>query len=289
MRKQDWYHEYLQSEKAEHVQFLGRFDLTSDRKIIAKDIIKTLKLTDEVRKSCDNWEQYLTQIIIRAEESRILVLRNSIVGDNTYRKLDVDEFKGFAISDSLAPLIFINENDYKTAQIFTLVHEMVHLWIGESGVSNPDYMLRSNEQKGDIEQFCDAVAAEVLVPIDDFEVRWEQDIKLEDKFPKLARHYRVSQFVILRRAYDSDKITRNQFTASYDDLLHKIRTRSEGGGGNYFRLVLSRNSTTLTKSLVSAANEGQLLPTETARLLNIKISKLNAVQNFIMLGDYAGA
>lgn len=282
-RKQDWYHEYLEEETAAPVQFVGKFNLGNDPKVIAVDIANTLGINDDLRETCNDWRQFLLELMRRAEKARVLVMRSGIVGSNTYRILDVQEFRGFAISDGLAPLIFINENDYKTAQIFTLVHELAHLWTGNSGISNLDF--RSKQQSNAIDQFCDRVAAEVLVPSDDFLIRWGDFTSLERNLDRLARHYRVSTFVILRRAYDSDKVDTQQFEQLYETLLQRITPRRTDGGGHYYKSVLSRNSPTLTKSLIAAASEGRVLPTEVSKLLNIKISKISTLETFIELGE----
>lgn len=280
-RKQEWYREYLQEEDASPLPFVGRFTVEDDPKNVGRDIQDTLAIDDKLRQNCDSWQDFLTEFVRRAEQSRILVLRSGIVGSNTHRLLDVEEFRGFAITDNLAPLIFINETDYKVAQIFTLAHELVHLWIGKSGISNPNYVLRSREQKNTIDRFCDSTAAEVLVPTDDFLVRWSHLDSLDKNLDRLARHYRVSPFVILRRAHELEEIQDEKFQSKYHELLKKPRRKKEDGGGNYYNLVLSRNSVTLTRSLILATSEGRVLPTEAARLLNVGVTKLNAIENYV--------
>jgi Zn-dependent peptidase ImmA (M78 family) len=283
-RKQEWYHDYLKEEDSSIVPFIGKFTRNQDPINIASDIRNTLGIDDTLRQECDNWEEFLKRMIYRTELHHVLVFRSGIVGNNTHRKLDVQEFRGFAISDDLAPVIFINENDYKTAQIFTLAHELAHLWIGASGISNPNYALRSNQQRHIIDQFCDKVAAEILIPSDDFLMRWNGFIKLDNNLNRLARHYRVSAFVVLRRAYEFDKITDKIFNDKYEELLTRIK-RKKSTGGDFYKSVLSRNSATLTKSLIMATSEGRVLPTEAARLLNVKVTRLNAVESFILFGE----
>jgi Zn-dependent peptidase ImmA (M78 family)/DNA-binding XRE family transcriptional regulator len=283
-RKQEWYRQYLEEENAFPIPFVGKFKLDDDPNAVAADVRGTLGIDNKLRQECHSWEEFLKELVYRAEEARVLVLRSGIVLSNTHRKLDVEEFRGFAISDDLAPLIFINENDFKAAQIFTLAHELAHIWVGKSGVSNPNYMLRSKQQQNTIDQFCDRIAAEILIPNDDFLIRWNGFSSLDDNLDKLARHYRVSAFVVLRRAFEFDMIPDDTFRAKYQELLAKSR-KKKSGGGDYYSLVLSRNSAILTKSLILAASEGRLLPTEAAGLLNLKVSRLNAVESYILFGE----
>jgi Zn-dependent peptidase ImmA (M78 family)/transcriptional regulator with XRE-family HTH domain len=285
-RKQQWYHDYLEQDNASPIPFIGRFNLNDDTKTIAVDISKTLNISNYMRQECNSWEQFLTEFIRRAERARVLVLRSGIVGSNTHRQLNVQEFRGFAISDDLAPLVFINGRDYKTAQIFTLAHELAHLWIGQSGISNPDYMLRSKEQRHRIDQVCDSIAAEVLIPSVDFLLRWDDSYELDDNLDRIARKYRVSTFVVLRRAYEFGKIQRELFVLKYGELLGRVTRKKTDDGGDYYKLVLSRNSRTFTSALVVATGEGRVLPKEAAALLNIRVSKLRAIENSVLASEF---
>ena len=283
-RKQEWYHDHLEEEEASPVPFIGKYTINDNPNIIASDIRNTLGIDDTLRRECDSWEEFLKRLIYRAEIHQVLVLRSGIVGGDTHRSLNPKEFQGFAISDKLAPVIFINDKDYKTAQIFTVAHELTHLWIGQSGISNLNYALRSKQQRHIIDQFCDNIAAEVLIPSDDFLMRWNDFTKIESNINHLAHHYRVSAFVVLRRAYEVNKITDMVFKDKYQDLLSKIKAK-KGGGGEYYSSVISRNSATFTKSIIMALSEGRALPTEVASLLNVKIAKLNAVESYLLSGE----
>ncbi len=283
-RKQQWYREYLIGESVPKIEFIGKFNLTENPLKIAADIQATLGIDDELRRNSFTWEQFLTRLIRQAEAARVLVLRNGVVGNNTYRKLDIQEFRGFAICDDIAPLVFINGSDYKTAQIFTLVHELVHLWVGQSGISNPDYMLRPDQQSNQIDQLCDNVAAEVLVPRDMFVAKWDDLREIDYNLNQLAASFRVSSFVILRRGYTLDIISTSTFHSKYNELLTKVKPKRADSGGDFHNLLRSRNSPTLTNTLITGVAEGTVSPPQAARLLNVRIGSLHNIESHILVG-----
>lgn len=289
LRKQEWYREYRQTEGAESLPFSGRFSLSDSPEIIAADIVTTLGIDASMRQQAQNWEEFLRQLVQRAEAAGVIVLRNGVVGNNTHRKLSVAEFRGFAISDDLAPLIFVNGQDAKTAQIFTTAHELAHLWVGESGISNPDYVRRPSEQANPIDRLCDQVAAETLVPRTDFLLRWRESESLPINLQRLAIHYRVSRFVVLRRAYDSNKVSFDEYRESYDELVSNLTLGRGQGGGDFYRTLLIRNSGTLTRTLLAAASEGRTPELEAARLLNVKVRTLQDLRDRLSTGAMPGA
>lgn len=280
LRKQEWYREYLKAEGADSVPFIGRFNGAAPR-VVAADITNTLGIDRQFRQTCLTWEDFLTKFVRKAEGARVLVLRSSFVGSNTRRPLDVDEFRGFAISDTLTPLVFINSRDSKAAQIFTLAHELAHLWIGASGISNPDYTERSGHQWHTTDRHCDNIAAEVLVPAADFTSAWGDSKSLDANVGDLARRYKVSAIVVLRRAYDLNKIQADVYRMKYQELLSEsIKARQ--GTGTFYPTFLARNSTTFTTTLMVAAAEGRVSPKETAMLLNVRLGTLRSVEKHVL-------
>lgn len=272
LRKQEWYRSYLEGEGAKPLSFIGRFSSTSSVHAIAAEIDDTLGISREIRRNADNWEKFLRDLIIKAEEIGVLVLRNRIVGNNTHRPLDVEEFRGFVVSDDIAPLIFLNGADAKSAQIFTLAHELAHLWIGQSGISNPDYRKRASEQKHPVERICDSVAAQALVPEQDFLSGWDFGVSLERNIDQLTRHFRVSRVVILRRAYELDRISDEEYWDYYHKVLPKGRGATrQGEGGDFYRNLLVRNSRTFATKVVEAVLRGEITDRVGARLLNVQI------------------
>jgi len=157
--KRDWYRKYLLENGADELNFVGSFSVNDDTVAIANNIREKLNLDNPISNSARNKDDYYDFIGRRSEDIGILVFRNGVVKSNTHRALDPDEFLGFALADKIAPSIFLNAADKTAAKIFTLAHELAHLWLGESGVIGV-----STETQNKIELKCNAVAAEVLVP-----------------------------------------------------------------------------------------------------------------------------
>ena len=299
LRKQEWYRSYLEDERAAPLPFIGRFSTDSSVEAIAAEIDHTLAISREVRQRANTWGDFLNDLILRAEavgvlvpEVRqrantwgdflndlilraeavgVLVLTSSVVANNTHRRLSVEEFRGFVISDDLAPLIFLNGADAKSARIFTVAHELAHLWIGQSGISNPDYRKRAREHAHPIERLCDRVAAQALVPKTDFLVGWDSRASLGTNITQLTRHFRVSRIVILRRAYELERVTDSE----YRDYFNKTRplgerAKGQGGGGDFYKNLLVRNSRRFARTLVEAVLQRRISDQTAARLLNVQ-------------------
>jgi Zn-dependent peptidase ImmA (M78 family) len=278
-RKQDWFRNYLVGEHVSELEFAGKFTVDDDPKSIASDIRETLRINDDLRQLSSTWNQFFTALVRRAEDSRILVLRNSVVFNNTYRKLDVNEFRGFVIFDKIAPIIFINTRDYQTAQIFTLIHEIAHIWIGVGGISNLDFKLKDEQQRVKVDSVCDSIASEVLVPENQFFSRWNDSRPVDDNISRLALNFKVSSFVILRRAYNLDKISKEIFMDNYHDLLSKIRPKPKEPGGDFYAMLKARNSYTLTATLMAGLLNGTVTANEASLLLNVRSTSLKGIES----------
>ncbi|MBN2238878.1 MAG: ImmA/IrrE family metallo-endopeptidase [Dehalococcoidales bacterium] len=285
LRKQQWYREYQQENEANGFPFVGKYSQADNPKIIAEDIVNTFKINQNMRDETHNWEQFLQLFIRKVEELGVLIFRNGIVGNNTHRPLDVEEFRGFVISDNIAPVIFINGKDAKTAQIFTLAHELAHLWMGQTGVSNPNYLFRLMDPQNDIERHANQVAAETLLPSQELSSKWNNSISKTENIEILARQYRISKFVVLRRAFDNDKLSKAEYFNYYEELINGHHRPTGSSGGNFYKTLLARNSTTLTTTLLIACAEGRISTKDTASLLNVKVSTIPVIQREIFKGS----
>ena len=286
MNKQQWFREYRESEGVEELPFVGRFAVSNPAETVAADIREIVGV-DEARSRASNWEGFLRELSRSVEELGVMVLRSGVVRNDTHRPLDVEEFRGFAITDEVAPLIFINGRDFRGAQIFTLVHELAHIWVGEAGVSNPDYSMRSIEQESDVERFCNRVAAETLVPAQDFQHRWDQaGDTAEVSLRFLARHYRVSSMVVLRQAYELDLISAEVYWEGYRQSVAWAVSAdtAAASGGNFYYTLTARNGTWFTSAVISSVADGSLLYREAADLLNVHPKTLPGIAGHLFGG-----
>jgi len=233
--KQDWYRDLMREQKASKLKFVGSFDLTADVGDVASGIRNTLGLTPAFRSKVKDWADHVSRLAKAAEEARILVMRSSVVGNLTRLSVSYKEMQGFAIADDLAPLVFVNSGDFKAPQVFTLAHELAHIWIGQSGIDNPD---ETKPGKNAVEAFSNRVAAEVLVPHDEFLAEWRGS-DAQANVEKLAREFWVSAFVVLRRARDLGKIGAAEYEALSKSAAAKV-TKAKPGGGSYYRNVNAR-------------------------------------------------
>ncbi len=179
---------------------------------IVADIRNTLGLSYNWAGCFKTWQEALDELIIYVENAGIITAFNGVVDNNTHRSLEVTDCRGFVLVDKIAPLIFVNNADSKAAQMFTIVHELAHIWIGHSAAFDFRKLEPADNEK---EKLCDKIAAEFLVPKVLFNDVWQK----ESDIKKLARYFKVSEIVIARRALDFDKISRSRFFEFYDDYI----------------------------------------------------------------------
>jgi Zn-dependent peptidase ImmA (M78 family) len=263
-QRQEWYRDYARSTKEKPVQFVGSADQSIDIAVVAERIRHALKFDLEERRRIPTWAEALRKFIEQADDLGVLVMVNGVVGSNNRRKLDPGEFRGFALSDDLAPLVFINGADTKAAQMFTLAHELVHIWLGQSALSDVEPMSLPTQP---IERWCNRVAAEILVPLDVLRKEYRRDGDLREEVDRLARRFKVSTLVILRRIYDAGNLTQGQFWQFYHEEFDRLVSIPRGSGGNFYLTQAVRVGKRFARALVVSTLEGQTLHRDAFRLL----------------------
>lgn len=255
-RRQDWLREDLIETGHTPLGFVGRHHHNGNYAAIAAEMRETLGLSADWAQSLPNWSSTLTSLRDALDAAGILVVFNGVVGNNTRRKLNPDEFQGFALVDEYAPLIFVNNADFKAAQMFTLAHELAHLCIGEEGVSALESLLPSAHA---VEQFCDAAAAEFLVSESELRDFWPAAAQSGDPYQQIARRFKVSRIVAARRALDLELIDRATFFDFYNQ--HKGQgtpRRQDTDGGDFWNTQRWRIGPRFAAHVVRAARAGRL-------------------------------
>lgn len=282
-QRQDWYRDEARTSGESPLQFVGSLDTSVEVSFAGARLRDALGFDVEQRGGLATWSEALRQFIESAEDLGVLVMVSGIVGSNTHRSLDPEEFRGFVLSDALAPLVFVNGADTKAAQMFTLAHEIAHLWLGESGVSNPQ---ATTMPTGTTERWCNRVAAELLAPAEVVRDEFDPSVDLESEAGRLARRFKVSTLVILRRIHDLGELSREEFLSAYQDETGRLQALQERrGGGDAIRNVGPRVSKRLARALVVSTLEGRTSYTESFRLLGLrKLSTFEGVAKSLGMG-----
>lgn len=199
------------------------------------------------------------------------MLRSGVVRNNNTRPLSVSEFQGFAITDPIVPLIFINAKDFVNAKIFTLAHELAHIWLGVSGISNADENPALNRPHLEVEDFCNRIAAEVLVPQDELRERWERGRGFQ-QIDRLAGVFKVSSIVTLRRAFEVGMVSQDEFRAILPQTKRSQTPSKKSDGGNFYNTEDARHSPKIMQAVYEDVRAGNTSYREGANLLDVKVT-----------------
>jgi len=263
-QRQEWYRDFARSMGDPPLSFVGSVPAAADVVPTAARIRHALGFDLENRRQMPTWTDALRRFIEQADALGVLVMVSGAVGSNNRRNLDPREFRGFALVDDLAPLVFINGADSKAAQMFTLAHELVHLWLGQSALSDAQ---AASVPEHVVERWCNQVAAELLVPLDAFRGELDRRAELRAELERLARRFKVSTLVILRRIYDTGALKDEAYWRAYEEELARLRAFPKGGGGDFYLTLGARASKRFARALVVSTLEGQTRYIDAFRLL----------------------
>lgn len=272
-RRQDWLLEYLSDSGAEPLPFVGKFDHDTNYNVIVDDIRQTLELHNDWASEFNTVEETLNFIAKKIEDIGIIVNFNGVVENNTHRPIPVEECRGFVLVDKIVPFMFVNASDAKAAQLFTIIHELAHIWLGESAGFNNQNLLPANDP---IETLCDQIAAEFLVPEQSFLRIWNVTASIITT----ARYFKVSQIVTARRALDLGLINKQAFFQVYNNIMNALRLKKEvqGGGGDFYATARKRVSVTFGAYVNRAVRENKLLYRDAYKITGLRG---NTYENFV--------
>lgn len=278
--RQAWMREFLVEQGQEGLDFIGSASPGIGPVELADEMRSTVGLNADWAAKYPTWTDALSALRRALEDAGVLVVFNGVVGNNTRRKLDPGEFRGFVLVDDYAPLVFVNNADAKSAQMFTLTHELAHLFLGSSAA----FDLRGMQPADDpTEQLCNQAAAEFLVPSDLLRDTWREVRAKNLGFQAIASRFKVSEIVAARRALDLRLITWDQFWDFYRESQAR-RNVAPSGGGNFNANQDFRVGRPFAATVVQATREGNLLYSEAYRLTGLYGKTFEEYAAFIETG-----
>lgn len=270
---QDWYADMREDSGYAPFSLGGCISPQTPIEDAAEKIKQLLSISDFERGQCKNNDSYYKLIVSRIERMNILVMQNGNVGNNNNQRLNVEEFRGFALSNKYAPLIFINTSDSINARTFTLVHEFVHLLLGNTGVSSPE---SNPDPPNRIERYCNAVAAEYLIPKKILKEYCQSCTTVDyEKLNKLASRLRISFAVVVISALKYRLISKSKFDEFYSQYSaavkkNQLKSKKRDGGPPFEIVVAKRFGRPFIKAVLTEVKYGSLNPSDACHLLAIK-------------------
>ena len=267
---QDWMKAYRQDLGFDRLSVVGCMSGVKDVNRIVDRIRHDLDISKTWFETTKDSRDAFGYIRKQLEECGVVVMMSGIAGKNTHRALDINEFRAFTMVDDWAPLIFINAADSNGAKLFSLLHELTHIWLGKSDLFN-DRQGRSKDVS-DIEIICNAVAGELLVPKDVFLENWnERKTDIYIRIAELARTFRCGEIVIARKAMDCKKIDGkiyDQVVQTAIENYNQVKKNKDASGGNYYNTIGSRLDGCFVRALCESINMGRTTYTEAYHLTN---------------------
>ena len=255
-RRQAWLREHLVENDAEPLTFAASARISDDPDAIGREMRRVLGIEEGWAAGVSTWQDAVNELRRMIEGLGVMAVINGVVGNNTYRRLSVAEFRGFALADRHAPLIFVNGADAKSAQMFTLAHELAHIWLGEAGLSGFENLLPVGT---DVEDWCNQAAAECLVPSRELRERWPQLRRARHPFEAVARSFKVSPVVAARRAMDLKLVERSAFFDFYEHYISRERRGdTRPSSGDFYNNQNTRVGKLFATHVMKAAMEGQV-------------------------------
>ena len=256
-RRQMWLRESLVEKEVEPLVFVASARLADEPDAVGREMRRVLGLEGGWAAGVRTWQDAVSALRRAITQLGVMAVINGVVGNNTHRRLSVKEFRGFALTDPYAPLIFVNGADAKSAQMFTLAHELAHIWLGTEGLSGFTSLLPGGT---DVENWCNRAAAELLLPARELGARWREVRREASPFEALARMFKVSPVVAARRALDLNLVDRSTFFDFYERYVKRERTggTASSGGGDFYNNQNTRVGELFATQVLRAALEGRI-------------------------------
>jgi len=277
--RQAWIRESLVGEKMPEVGFVGSVTSDVPPMKVAHSIRQDLSITPQEQMACPSRHAALRLWIDKAEEAGLFICRQS--------GIECQEARGFVLVDAFAPFIYLNSTDALVAQLFTLVHELAHVWMGQPGLSNLEGLgRRARTPDAQVEVFCNRVAAEALVDQNVFAELWasaDAQLDLQQRVEWVSGKLKVSEEAVARRLMDRGQITVERYRelrSFYGERWRALRRRERArlrespGGPSYYVVKVAAIGRSFTQTVAAAYHRGDISGRDASGLLGVKINHL---------------
>ena len=257
------------------IPFVGSCSMAQGTDTVLQSLISSVGLDSATYRKHRNAAAAFNWLRMTVESKGVFVLIKGDLG-NYRTAIDIEVFRGFSIADDIAPFIVINDQDARPAWSFTLLHEMVHLLLGQTGVG-------SARADSDIERFCDEVAGEFLLPmheIDSLDFCDASDFaEVSQRVSEFANQRNLSRTMVAYRAYRCDRVDREVYGRLSAAFRQQWRTdrerdrrinRDREGGPSYYVVRRHRLGDRLTGLVRRATSSGELTISKAAKVLDLK-------------------
>lgn len=255
--------------------FVGSMKISDGVPAVLKSIKKELDIDIADYRNQPTNNDAFAFLRAKVESIGIFVLLIGNLGSH-HTAISLDAFRGFAIADKVAPFIVINDQDSKAAWSFTLIHELAHIWLGQTGISN----LNSNKE---VEKFCNEVAGQFFLPKEEL---LQIDINSIDDFDDIKKT--VSEFAQTKNISSSmiayslllagiiNHKTWSRLDKAYRELWldrkeeQRSKARKQKSGPDYYvvrRHRIGANLITLVQRMMSA---GAITTVKAGKVLGVK-------------------
>lgn len=264
---QDWMEDYLEENDVPKLNFVGKFAKNPNTEAIVNYMRNLLDLEDTSFIKAKKSESF-NRIRQKISDLRVIVMQNGVVGNNTRRPLDLHEFRGFALLNDRAPLIFINGTDSVSGKVFTLLHEFAHILMGSDDLLNQDSQTYFGIKKE--ETIANAAAAEIILPAKVFRKAWNSkssQISSIEKIKSIADQFDNNEILITRKAFDNKLISKNDYELITKSLL-KNYEKKKSSGGDFYRNQKSKLDSNFVIALNESVSNGETSYMDAFRLTN---------------------
>jgi len=263
--KKTWISDYRKKLGWDKLEIINQFTVNKKDNIerdvkFAKELIE---LNEYWYKKLKKHSEAFKLIRNKFEDKGILTMKNGVVGMNTHRKLDINEFRAFMLYDDIAPLIFINNNDSLGGKIFSLIHEYFHILLEKEDI------IVSEEKDINLEneKYINKMTAEFLMPKKHIEELWDNKKNKVDQIIEISKLMKVSSLALAIRLNNLTFIDNKIVNIVREKAIKEFDIKDNNGGGDFYNTYNTRISKNFKEAVINEVESGEITYTYAFELL----------------------